>query len=84
MEAPENTYLFLRNINSHTVKRGCLYMNKQRAMEIVNSPDMAHVSYEGVPVYIQNVDEDTEMARIFPLGQTENEQNVPLNSLKEY
>ena len=58
-------------------------MNIQRAKEIAESPDMAKVSYEGVNVYIQNVDEANELARIFPLDQPEHEQEVPLNSLIE-
>ncbi|KZE79190.1 small acid-soluble spore protein H [Paenibacillus elgii] len=58
-------------------------MNKQRAQEIAASPVMANVTYEGVPIYIQHVDEEQESARIYPLGQPEQEQEVPLNSLIE-
>ncbi|WP_028612393.1 small acid-soluble spore protein H [Paenibacillus harenae] len=58
-------------------------MNKQRAMEIAESSVMANVSYEGTPVYIQHVDENNETARIYPLDQPEQEQEVPLNSLIE-
>ncbi|TXK85469.1 small acid-soluble spore protein H [Paenibacillus sp. N3.4] len=58
-------------------------MNNQRAQEIAASPVMANVIYQGVPIYIQNVDEQNEMARIYPLDQPENEQSVPLNSLIE-
>lgn len=59
-------------------------MNKQRATEIANSSVMANVSYEGIPIYIQHVDENNEMARIYPLDQPEHEQEVPLNSLVEH
>jgi small acid-soluble spore protein H (minor) len=59
-------------------------MNKQRATEIAVSPVMANVSYEGIPVYIQHVDEKIETARIYPLDQPENELEVPLNSLIEH
>jgi small acid-soluble spore protein H (minor) len=59
-------------------------VNKQRAKEIAASPVMANVTYQGVPIYIQAVDEKNETARIYPLGQPENEQNVPLNSLVEH
>ncbi|UUZ83919.1 small acid-soluble spore protein H [Paenibacillus sp. P26] len=59
-------------------------MNKQRAAEIAASPVMAHVTYEGVPIYIQHVDEDNETARIYPLDEPENEQEVPLNNLEEH
>ncbi|KEQ25480.1 small acid-soluble spore protein H [Paenibacillus tyrfis] len=58
-------------------------MNKQRAQEIAASPVMVDVTYEGVPIYIQHVDEERESARIYPLGQPEQEQEVPLNSLME-
>lgn len=59
-------------------------MNKQRAAEIAASPVMANVTYGGVPVYIQHVDEKNETARIYPLGQPENELEVSLNSLVEH
>ncbi|KGE18073.1 small acid-soluble spore protein H [Paenibacillus wynnii] len=58
-------------------------MNIQRAKEIAKSPSMAKVFYEGVPIYIQNVDEGNEVARIFPLDHPEQEQEVPLNNLEE-
>ncbi len=58
-------------------------MNKQRAQEIAASPVMANVTHEGVPIYIQHVDEERETARIYPLDQPEQEQEVPLNSLIE-
>jgi len=59
-------------------------MNKQRAEEIVASPTMINVTYNGVPIYIQNVDEKNETARIYPLDEPSSEQDVPLSSLKEY
>jgi small acid-soluble spore protein H (minor) len=58
-------------------------MNKQRAQEVAASPVMANVTYNGVPIYIQHVDDKNESARIYPLDQPENEQEVPLNSLNE-
>ncbi|WP_027414662.1 small acid-soluble spore protein H [Aneurinibacillus terranovensis] len=58
-------------------------MNKQRAKEIAASPIMVNVTYGGTPIYIQHVDEENETARIYPLNQPENEQEVPLYSLKE-
>lgn len=58
-------------------------MNTQRAKEIVNSPVMTRVTYNEVPVYIQHIDEETEMARIFPLNEPELEQSVPVGSLVE-
>ena len=59
-------------------------MNIQRAKEIAASADMANVTYNGTQVYIQHVNEQTESARIYPLGQPGDEQNVPVNSLIEH
>ncbi|UFJ43046.1 small acid-soluble spore protein H [Brevibacillus humidisoli] len=58
-------------------------MNPRRAQEIAASPVMANVTYNGLPIYIQHVDEQNETARIYPLDQPENEQEVPLYSLRE-
>ena len=59
-------------------------MNIQRAEEIVASPTLIKVTYNGVLVYIQNVDNRTKTARIYPLDEPANEQDVPLESLKEH
>ncbi|MBD0381542.1 small acid-soluble spore protein H [Paenibacillus sedimenti] len=59
-------------------------MNKQRATDIAASPVMANVTYQGVSVYIQHVDEDNETARIYPIGHPEEEEEVPLNGLIEH
>ncbi|HET7628107.1 MAG TPA: small acid-soluble spore protein H [Bacillales bacterium] len=58
-------------------------MNTQRAQEISESPVMANVSYKGVPVYIQHVNEESETARIYPLDEPENEQQVSVAELRE-
>lgn len=58
-------------------------MNIQRAKEIESSPSMANIAYNGMPVYIQHVDERTETARIYPLNEPEKEQTVPVQSLTE-
>jgi small acid-soluble spore protein H (minor) len=59
-------------------------MNTQRAQEIAASPVMANVTCEGTPIYIQHVDENNETARIYPLNQPDNEEEVPLNILIEH
>ncbi len=59
-------------------------MNKQRAQEIATSPILANVTFNDVPIYIQNVNENNETARIYPLDEPENEQNVPLTNLIEH
>lgn len=58
-------------------------MNKQRAQEIAASAEMVTVTCDGVPIYIQHVDEERETARIYPLDNPEQEREVSLNSLKE-
>ncbi|BCG58529.1 MULTISPECIES: small acid-soluble spore protein H [Paenibacillus] len=58
-------------------------MNTQRAQEIAASPIMENVTYEGTQIYIQHVDENTDMARIYPLNQPEKEQTVPVRNLIE-
>ena len=59
-------------------------MNKQRAQEIAASPVMANVTYNGEQIYIQNVNETNEMARIYPLSEPNNEQEVSVSSLIEH
>ena len=61
-----------------------MIMNKQRAQEIAASSILANVTYNEVPIYIQNVNENNETARIYPLDEPENEQNVPLTNLIEH
>jgi len=59
-------------------------LNRQRAQEIAESPVMANVTCNGVPVYIQHVDEHNDTARIYPLDKPEQEQTVSLDSLQEH
>lgn len=59
-------------------------MDRQRAKEIASSPTMALVTFNGVPIYIQNVHEQQDVARIYPLDDPENEQDVPLAQLEEH
>lgn len=59
-------------------------MNKQRAQEIAASPVMVNVTFNDVPVYIQHVEENNETARIYPLGEPQQEQTVPLSDLREH
>ncbi len=58
-------------------------MDIQRAQEIAASPTMEHVEYNGSRIYIQHVNEENETARIYPLDQPDQEQDVPLRSLSE-
>ena len=44
-------------------------MNVQRAQEIATSGDMKKVTYNGTQIYIQQVDESKETARIYALDE---------------
>jgi small acid-soluble spore protein H (minor) len=59
-------------------------MNTQRAKEIAASPVMANVTYNRVPIYIEQVDEENGTATIYPLDEPENKQKVSVSSLKEH
>jgi small acid-soluble spore protein H (minor) len=59
-------------------------MNTQRAKEIAASPVMANVTYNGKPIYIQQVDEQNGTATIYPLDEPKNVQTVSVNSLLEH
>ncbi|WP_127531594.1 H-type small acid-soluble spore protein [Paenibacillus kobensis] len=56
-------------------------MDINRAKEIAASPVMEDVKYNGVPVYIQHVDEAKETVRIYPLAEPDQEIEVPVRSL---
>ncbi|MCA1011537.1 H-type small acid-soluble spore protein [Halobacillus halophilus] len=58
-------------------------MNKERAKEIFHSPEMIAVTHEDRPVYIEEVIERSETARIHPVDQPNIFQEVPLYELKE-
>ncbi|ADM71936.1 Small, acid-soluble spore protein H [Paenibacillus polymyxa E681] len=58
-------------------------MNVQRAQEIASSSIMANVLCDGLPIYIQHVNEQSETARIYALNHPEEEREVPLYALTE-
>ncbi|MEH7492443.1 H-type small acid-soluble spore protein [Neobacillus sp. 3P2-tot-E-2] len=58
-------------------------MNVGRAKEIADSMDMINVTYEGTPVIIQHVDDNTKMARVYSKSDPENELEVPVLNLIE-
>ncbi|MDQ0256965.1 small acid-soluble spore protein H (minor) [Evansella vedderi] len=58
-------------------------MNVQRAKEIAQSPDMKDVKYNGQRVYIQHVDDQNATARVYPLEDPQNEQEVQVDNLIE-
>ncbi|MBA2939577.1 H-type small acid-soluble spore protein [Paenibacillus sp. CGMCC 1.16610] len=59
-------------------------MNKSRALEIASSPEMAHVTFNEIPIYIQTVDEKNETAMVYTLDEPVLEQEVPLINLIEH
>lgn len=58
-------------------------VNVSRAKEILESAEMHQVTYEGTPVIIQNVDEQTKMARVYFRKNPEEERDVPVLNLIE-
>ena len=58
-------------------------MDSERAKEILQSQALINVSYRGIPVYIQDIIEERQMARVFPLDEMNNEQDVDLGGLHE-
>jgi len=58
-------------------------MNVGRAKEIVESAEMINVTYDGIPVIIQHVDETTKMARIYSRTDPDHERDVPVLNLIE-
>ncbi|MCV9951220.1 H-type small acid-soluble spore protein [Paenibacillus sp. BT-177] len=58
-------------------------MNVQRAQEIASSSIMANVLCDGLPIYIQHVNEQRETAQIYALNNPEEEREVPLYALTE-
>jgi len=59
-------------------------LNVQRAKEIAESPNMISVTYNGEAIYIQNVDEKSGTAQVYPLNQPSKVQKVPVTNLLEH
>lgn len=59
-------------------------MDKKRAKEICSSPVMVDVTYNGMPIYIANVSNNSGLATIHPVNQPYNNQEVPVTSLIEH
>lgn len=58
-------------------------IDTKRAVEIAASPNMANVTYNGTPIYIEGVNERKGIANIHPLNKPDKAQVVPLNELIE-
>lgn len=59
-------------------------MNNQRAKDIASCPVMMDVTYNGIPIYIESVNENNNTAKIHFLNQPDNKQDVSLNNLVEH
>jgi small acid-soluble spore protein H (minor) len=58
-------------------------MDKSRAREIAASPEMMNVSYDGRPIYIEDINPTKDAASIHFLDQPGNSREVPLTQLVE-
>lgn len=58
-------------------------MNVLRAKEISQSATIVDVAYNGTLIMIQDVDETTEMARVYNRTNLEQEMTVPVAQLME-
>jgi small acid-soluble spore protein H (minor) len=58
-------------------------MNRDRAAEIYASPNMVDVTYNGRPIYIENINPSKDMASVHYLNQPGYTQEVWLTQLVE-
>jgi small acid-soluble spore protein H (minor) len=63
------------------IDKGEVCMDKERAEAIVASPTMINVTYHGIPVYIENVNQQS--ANIHTLDRPGSQQIVLLKDLVE-
>ncbi len=59
-------------------------MKNQRAKEIFDSPDMIKVTFNGIPVYIEDVNEDNNIAKIRFLDKSNKIDQVSITNLEEH
>ncbi|MCH5584975.1 H-type small acid-soluble spore protein [Shimazuella sp. AN120528] len=58
-------------------------MDVKRAEEILHSPDNITVTFQGNPVWIQSVNDVTQIANVYTVGNKEDEKMVPVSELQE-
>ncbi|MGO4888389.1 H-type small acid-soluble spore protein [Anaerobacillus sp. MEB173] len=58
-------------------------MDIMRAQQIIESPEEIIVRYNGTPVWIQNVDDKSETARVYTREKPDDEMTVPIHELVE-
>ncbi|MFD1852053.1 H-type small acid-soluble spore protein [Oceanobacillus bengalensis] len=59
-------------------------MEKDRVKQIIQSHKLIPVNYNGKPVYINQIDEQKEVARVFPLDNLNSEYDVEISNLHEF
>ncbi|MGP4042377.1 H-type small acid-soluble spore protein [Gracilibacillus sp. D59] len=59
-------------------------MDAQRAQEILDSPDMRNVTYNGNNVYIEHVDQGTGHCTVHPIENPEQKYMVTVEQLQEH
>lgn len=64
-------------------KRRRSTMNIGRAQQIIESTKDFLVTYNSIPVWIQNVDPEAETARVYTAASPEDEMVVPVSKLEE-
>lgn len=62
---------------------GLYEVDTQRAIEISETPDLKHVTFNGKRVFIQHVDKESNKARVYPLDDPGNEFEVQVDQLTE-
>ncbi|MCD8509887.1 MAG: H-type small acid-soluble spore protein [Bacillus sp. (in: Bacteria)] len=58
-------------------------MDAKRAQEIIDAPNMINVNYNGIPVYLKEVNVSNNMATVFPLDEMDNVQEIDVKGLQE-
>ncbi|UFJ39968.1 H-type small acid-soluble spore protein [Brevibacillus humidisoli] len=58
-------------------------MDAARAKEILHSAERVSVEYAGVPVWIDDVDENENIARVHTEGNPQESRTVAITELKE-
>jgi small acid-soluble spore protein H (minor) len=76
-------HYFQENTISIIHKKGDVIMDRNRATQIATSPEMANVTYDGRPIYIEKVSSTNDTASIHFLNQPHYSQEVNLTQLIE-
>lgn len=58
-------------------------MDRKRASEIASSQNMVNVTYNGAPIYIEDVNPTKDTVSIHSLDQPEYSQEVPVTQIVE-